>query len=138
MKAIGYRTPLPITDEDALLALDLPVPEPGPRDLRVAVRAVSVNPADVKVRATTKPEAGQARILGFDAAGVVEAVGSAVTLFRPGDLRDRDRLPVHAQHLVGWDDVDVIRLDRNLLLDLRDRDGGGSLKDRGELTVVIG
>jgi zinc-binding alcohol dehydrogenase family protein len=85
MKAIGYRKPLPITDAEALVELDLPVPEPGPRDLRVAIRAVSVNPADVKLRASAAPEAGQARVLGFDAAGVVEAVGAGVTLFRPGD-----------------------------------------------------
>jgi zinc-binding alcohol dehydrogenase family protein len=85
MKAIGYRIPRPIGADDALVALDLPVPTPGPRDLRVAVRAVSVNPVDVKQRTNAAPPAGQARILGFDAAGVVEAVGPEVTLFRPGD-----------------------------------------------------
>ena len=85
MKAIGFRTPLPLSDPQSLVDLELPVPAPGPRDLRVAVRAVSVNPVDVKVRASAVPPAGEARILGFDAAGVVEAVGSEVTLFRPGD-----------------------------------------------------
>jgi zinc-binding alcohol dehydrogenase family protein len=45
---------------------------------------VSVNPVDVKVRAGADP-GGEPRILGFDAAGVVEQVGEAVTLFRPGD-----------------------------------------------------
>ncbi len=85
MKAIGFRTPLPLTDANALLDLDLPLPTPGPRDLRVAVRAVSVNPVDVKVRASATPPEGEARVLGFDAAGIVEAVGAEVTLFRPGD-----------------------------------------------------
>ncbi len=85
MKAIGYRIPQPITADEALVDLDLPVPAPGPHDLRVAVRAVSVNPVDVKLRAAVTPPAGGPGILGFDAAGVVEAVGSAVTLFRPGD-----------------------------------------------------
>jgi len=85
MKAIGYRNSLPIDDTDALLDLDVPKPEPGPRDLRVAVRAVSVNPVDFKVRKRAAPPAGQSKILGYDAAGVVEAVGAEVTLFRPGD-----------------------------------------------------
>ncbi len=85
MKAIGYRTPLPISADEALIDLDLPIPTPGPHDLRVAVRAVSVNPVDVKLRAAVAPPSGGPGVLGFDAAGVVEAVGSAVTLFRPGD-----------------------------------------------------
>ncbi|MFO1056057.1 MAG: zinc-binding alcohol dehydrogenase family protein [Dongiaceae bacterium] len=85
MRAIGYRHPRPLADEDALVELDLPAPEPGPRDLRVAVKAVSVNPVDVKQRARAAPPEGTARVLGFDAAGVVESVGAEVTLFKPGD-----------------------------------------------------
>lgn len=85
MKAVGYRSNGPITAADALVDFECPTPEPGPHDLRVAVSAVSVNPVDVKLRTNMAPEAGETRILGFDAAGVVEAVGSAVTLFRPGD-----------------------------------------------------
>jgi zinc-binding alcohol dehydrogenase family protein len=85
MKAIGYHKSLPITDEEALVALDLPMPQPGPRDLRVAVKAVSVNPVDVKLRARAAPTDGAPRVLGFDAAGVVEAVGAEVSLFKPGD-----------------------------------------------------
>ncbi len=86
MKAIGYRSSLPVTDSASLLDLDLAVPEPGPRDLRVAVRAVSVNPVDVKVRMRAAPGPNEGpKVLGYDAAGVVEAVGAEVTLFRPGD-----------------------------------------------------
>lgn len=85
MKAIGYHTPLPIDDARALVDLDLPVPSPGPRDVLVKVEAISVNPADVKIRANAAPAADSARILGYDAAGTVEAVGSGVTLFKPGD-----------------------------------------------------
>jgi NADPH2:quinone reductase len=84
MRAVGYRKNLPISDVESLLDLAVPVPEPGPHDLRVRVKAVSVNPVDVKVRAGADP-GGEPRILGFDAAGVVEQVGEAVTLFRPGD-----------------------------------------------------
>jgi threonine dehydrogenase-like Zn-dependent dehydrogenase len=85
MKAIGYLKALPILDPESLIDLDLPVPEPGPRDLRVAVKAVSVNPVDVKQRAVAAPPAGQARVLGFDAAGIVDTVGAEVSLFKPGD-----------------------------------------------------
>lgn len=58
---------------------------PGPRDLLVGVRAVSVNPVDTKQRRGVSPPAGEARVLGFDAAGVVESVGAQVSLFKPGD-----------------------------------------------------
>lgn len=85
MKAIGFFHNGPIDRDDALVALDLPDPVPGPRDLLVEVRAVSVNPVDTKVRRNAAPPAGEARILGYDAAGVVRAVGSEVTLFKPGD-----------------------------------------------------
>lgn len=85
MKALGYRKPSPLDDPGSLLAVELPEPVPGPRDLRVRVRAVSVNPVDVKLRTGAAPPPDGLRILGFDAAGVVEAVGEQVTLFRPGD-----------------------------------------------------
>lgn len=85
MKAIGFTTNGAIDRADALLDLVLPDPVPGPRDLLVEVRAVSVNPVDTKVRRNATPPAGEARILGYDAAGVVRAVGSEVTLFKPGD-----------------------------------------------------
>ncbi len=85
MRAVGYQASLPITDPNSLLDLDLPAPTPEPRDLRVAVRAVSVNPVDTKVRMRAAPAPGQHTVLGFDAAGVVEAVGSDVSLFKVGD-----------------------------------------------------
>ena len=85
MKAVGYYRSLAIDEAESLVDLELPAPEPGPRDLRVSVRAVSVNPVDTKVRMRATPPEGEAKILGFDAAGVVEAVGAEVSLFRPGD-----------------------------------------------------
>ena len=84
MKAIGYQKSLPIADEMSLEDITVEAPTPGARDLLVAVKAVSVNPVDVKVRMRTEPESGH-KILGFDAAGVVQAVGDQVTLFKPGD-----------------------------------------------------
>jgi len=86
MKAVAYTKSLPISAADALVDIVADKPEPGPRDLRVAVRAISVNPVDTKVRLRVQPGPGEPpKILGYDAAGVVEAVGSAVTLFKPGD-----------------------------------------------------
>ena len=86
MKAIGYRDPGPIERDDALLDIELPDPVPGPRDLLVEVRAVSVNPVDTKVRTRGGAEPGSAyKVLGWDVAGVVRAVGAGVTLFAPGD-----------------------------------------------------
>lgn len=84
MRAVGYRKSLPIEDPQALLDIELPDPVPGPRDLLVEVRAVSVNPVDWKVRLRAEPEDGY-NVLGFDAAGVVRAIGAEVELFRPGD-----------------------------------------------------
>ncbi len=89
MKAVALTRYLPIDDPEALQDLELPRPDPGPRDLLVRVEAVSVNPVDTKLRASRPANAGTVesppRILGFDAAGVVEAVGAEVSLFQPGD-----------------------------------------------------
>lgn len=85
MKAVGYFNPLPLSDANALQDLELPAPTPRSRDLLVRVRAISVNPVDVKVRAGMPPEAGHAKVLGWDAVGVVEAVGAEVKNFRLGD-----------------------------------------------------
>ena len=85
MKAVGLTRYLPIEDPAALADIEAPRPDPGPRDLLVRVEAVSVNPVDVKVRAPKDKVEAHPRILGWDASGVVEAVGEAVTLFRPGD-----------------------------------------------------
>ncbi|OFA07262.1 zinc-binding alcohol dehydrogenase family protein [Duganella phyllosphaerae] len=85
MKAIAYRQSLPITDANALLDIDLPAPQAQGRDLLVAVKAISVNPVDVKIRANAPPSDGAAKVIGWDAAGVVQAVGPDVTMFKPGD-----------------------------------------------------
>jgi NADPH2:quinone reductase len=84
MHAVAYRKSLPISDPESLVDVQLPVPEPGPRDLLVRVEAVSVNPVDVKVRAGSDP-AGSEKVIGWDAAGVVVAIGSEVNLFAVGD-----------------------------------------------------
>ena len=85
MKAVGLTRYLPIDDPQSLIDVELPKPAASGRDLLVRVEAVSVNPVDTKVRAPKAQVETQPKILGFDAAGVVEAVGDTVTLFKPGD-----------------------------------------------------
>src|SRR6201999_3050821 len=85
MKAVGYQKSLPIEDKDALVDFEPAKQEPKGRDIRVAVKAISANPVDYKVRKRAAPPAGEYKILGFDAAGVVDAVGPDVSLFKPGD-----------------------------------------------------
>jgi zinc-binding alcohol dehydrogenase family protein len=85
MKAIAHRRNLPLSAPDALELVDLPEPSPGPHDLLVQVKAVSVNPVDVKVRAGMPVPEGQVRVLGWDAAGTVLAVGNEVKGFAVGD-----------------------------------------------------
>jgi zinc-binding alcohol dehydrogenase family protein len=85
LKAIGYRKNLPIEAPNALEDLELPVPRITPHDLLVRVKAVSVNPVDTKVRKGSPPPAGQARVLGWDAVGIVEAVGAETQGFTIGD-----------------------------------------------------
>lgn len=85
MKAIGYQTPLPIDAPGALQDITLPEPVATGRDLLVEVKAISVNPVDTKVRCGSRPPDGEWKVLGWDAAGLVRAVGSEVTLFHPGD-----------------------------------------------------
>lgn len=84
MRAVAYRANLPVSDPDCLVDIELPDPTPGSRDLLVRVEAVSVNPVDVKRRSASDPH-GEARVLGYDAAGVVVGTGRDVTLFSEGD-----------------------------------------------------
>jgi len=62
--------------------IEQPKPSPTGRDLLVKVEAVSVNPVDTKQR---KTKTSGSHVLGWDAAGTVEAVGSQTSLFKPGD-----------------------------------------------------
>lgn len=89
MKAVGFENYLPIEDPKSFLDLDIPKPDPAGHDILVSVKAVAVNPVDTKVRkAMISPDgkvANPPMIIGWDASGIVEAVGDAVTLFKPGD-----------------------------------------------------
>jgi zinc-binding alcohol dehydrogenase family protein len=85
MRAVGYQNSLPIDNNASLVDIELPRPEARGRDILVSVRAVSVNPVDAKVRVRVQPEARSWKLLGWDAAGVIESVGPEVSLFKPGD-----------------------------------------------------
>jgi NADPH2:quinone reductase len=86
MRAVGYRKSLPIDDPQSLIDIEVDKPTPQGRDLLVQVRAISVNPVDYKVRKRAEPKDGEpAKILGYDATGVVAATGPDVTLFKAGD-----------------------------------------------------
>ncbi|AHG20709.1 NADPH:quinone reductase [Chania multitudinisentens RB-25] len=85
MKTIAYRKGSVVSDPHALYDIETEVPKPGPHDLLVRIRAVSVNPLDTKVRSGLVMVPDTVGTLGWDASGVVESVGAEVSLFRPGD-----------------------------------------------------
>ena len=85
MKAVAYQRSLPVEEAESLLDVELPDPVVQGRDLLIEVRAVSVNPVDTKMRMRSEPVQGQWQVLGWDASGVVRAVGDEVRGFRPGD-----------------------------------------------------
>src|SRR5215210_6720948 len=87
MKAIGFKTSLPITEQDSLFEFETEKPMPDEHDLLVKIEAVSVNPVDFKIRQNSAKNMvlDSPKIIGWDAAGVVEAVGNKATLFSLGD-----------------------------------------------------
>jgi NADPH:quinone reductase len=86
MKAIALTRYLPIENPDSLVDLELAIPEPLSHDLLVKVHAIAVNPVDTKVRKPKDKVEATPKVLGWDAAGEVIAVGDAVSLFKMGDL----------------------------------------------------
>lgn len=85
MKAVGYKVPGPIAEDASLVDIDLPRPVAEGGDILVEVKAVSVNPVDYKIRSSTPPADGDWKVLGCDAAGIVQEVGPDVTQFAVGD-----------------------------------------------------
>lgn len=85
MKAVALKHYLPIEDPNSFLDVELDKPSPEGHDLLVAVKAVAVNPVDTKVRSPKDGVEDPPRVLGYDASGIIEAVGPDVTLFSPGD-----------------------------------------------------
>lgn len=85
MKAVALTRYLPIDNPESLVDVDLPKPQPSGHDVLVAVKAIAVNPVDTKVRSPKDKVEPSPRVIGYDAAGVIEAVGPDVTMFKVGD-----------------------------------------------------
>lgn len=87
MKAVGFKKSLPIEDKESFVDFETEIPKPGKRDILVKIKAISVNPVDYKVRqsAAKDSELDEPKIIGWDAAGIVEEVGKNVSLFKKGD-----------------------------------------------------
>lgn len=85
MKAVAYQKAGPITSPEALVNIELDTPVAEGRDLLVRVQAISVNPVDTKIRNNVNPENNQWKTLGWDAVGIVEAIGDQVSQFKVGD-----------------------------------------------------
>ncbi|RXG30151.1 zinc-binding alcohol dehydrogenase family protein [Leeuwenhoekiella palythoae] len=87
MKAIGFKQSLPINEEESFIAFETEIPKPEGRDLLIKVQANSVNPVDYKIRqnAVKDQVLDSPKIIGWDAVGIVEAVGEEVSLFNVGD-----------------------------------------------------
>jgi zinc-binding alcohol dehydrogenase family protein len=85
MRAVGFQSPKTPEAPVVLTDTELPKPVPQGRDLLVEIKAISVNPIDTKVRKSFRPDPGEWRVLGWDAAGVVVGAGPDATHFKPGD-----------------------------------------------------
>ncbi|MNK76089.1 Zinc-type alcohol dehydrogenase-like protein [compost metagenome] len=88
MKAIGFKTSLPIENPESFIEFEAVKPIPGPHDLLVKIDAISINPVDFKIRQNNAKDTvlETPKIIGWDAVGIVQAVGQDVTLFEVGDL----------------------------------------------------
>lgn len=86
MKAIGYAKSLPINNPESLIDIELSQPTATGHDLLIKIKAIAVNPVDYKIRQNSAPQAGEYKVLGWDAIGEVVATGEAVTQFKPGDV----------------------------------------------------
>lgn len=85
IKAVGYKQSLPISENDSLVDIKIAKPTASGRDLLVKISAISVNPVDCKIRKNVAVENDDYKIIGWDAVGVVEAVGDEASLFSVGD-----------------------------------------------------
>ncbi len=87
MKAIGFKQSLPITEKDSFIEFETEKPSPKGFDLLVKIAAISVNPVDFKIRESAAKDIvlDTPKIIGWDAVGVIEAVGDKASLFKVGD-----------------------------------------------------
>ncbi|WP_234857287.1 zinc-binding alcohol dehydrogenase family protein [Acinetobacter junii] len=85
MKAVAYQQANAITSNPTLVDIEIQPPIAQGYDLLVRVQAISVNPVDTKIRKNVSAEPDQWKVLGWDAVGIVEAIGDKVSNFEVGD-----------------------------------------------------
>lgn len=84
MRALAYGEAHSI-EKFSIAEMEIPTPILGPHDVLVCIKAFALNPIDYKVRRTRSSQKDRPVVLGWDAAGVIEKIGSEVTGFRTGD-----------------------------------------------------
>lgn len=85
MKAIVIHQPNTINDLQPFSEIDIDKPVPKGKDILVKIKAISINPADLKVKKSYKSENNIPKILGWDAVGIVDDIGNEVLNFKVGD-----------------------------------------------------
>ncbi|RJE75045.1 zinc-binding alcohol dehydrogenase family protein [Reichenbachiella sp. MSK19-1] len=87
MKAIGFKQSLPISAQDSFIAFEMDKLSPTGYDLLIKIKAISVNPVDFKIRTSAAKDKvlDTPKVIGWDAVGIVEAVGDQVSKFKVGD-----------------------------------------------------
>ncbi|WP_226896396.1 zinc-binding alcohol dehydrogenase family protein [Poseidonibacter ostreae] len=87
MKAVGFKKSLKIEENESLIEIEKEIPKAEGFDIVVKVNAISVNPADTKIRIRTAPDKilDTPKIMGYDAVGIIEEIGEKVTNFNIGD-----------------------------------------------------
>ena len=87
MKAVGFKTSLPISDSNSFIEFETEKPTPKDHELLVKIKAIAINPVDFKIRQNSAKDTvlEQPKIIGWDATGIVEAIGENVALFKVGD-----------------------------------------------------
>lgn len=101
MKAIGFKTSLPISAEESFIEFETTAPQPSGRDILVKINAISVNPVDYKIRQNSAKDTilESPKVIGWDATGTVEAVGEAVTFLNLA-MRFIMRVTLHAAAVI--------------------------------------
>jgi NADPH:quinone reductase len=87
MKAIGFKTSLPISAADSFIEFEAEPLKATGRNMLVKIAAIGVNPVDFKIRQNSAKDKvlEVPKIIGWDAVGIVAEVGDEVTLFKKGD-----------------------------------------------------
>jgi len=94
---------------ESVVLADVPVPEPGPGEVRLRVEAFSINPVDWKLAVSGHPKWSYPHVLGLDAAGTIDRIGPGVTAWQAGDRvvfhGNLSKPGVFAEHAIAPDHV---------------------------------